>query len=185
MIARQIIFFGKPACVCCDKQCHKAWGINQRPKVQLSKTDPDDYYFLADHEIAEDAPANPRSYEGGDAKPTAYEDPENHLLNKWCIRECERSELSSVNKPGEVISPRDFSKRLYNKPESDPNESPHFICDMCGGKFPRGNENEAESEMHKYFGYIPQEERAVVCDACWDLIRPDVGTLTKPPAPPQ
>ena len=100
MIAKVIAYFDKTACVCCDQKCNKAWGISQRPRVQLQDlgTDPDDFYFLADDEIAEDAPANPRTYEGSDAKPTAYENPEEHLLNKWCVRECERFAMSA---PGE------------------------------------------------------------------------------------
>lgn len=89
--------------------CHKAWGINNRPKEQLSDDD-DDYAFLADSELGE-APEDPGTYEGGHAKPTRAED----RLNKWCFRECERS---CIAKRGEALTPPDFSKRLFNIPQN-------------------------------------------------------------------
>jgi len=58
----------------------------------------------------DDAPANPGTYEGDHAKPT---DPSGS--NKWCARQCERSDLFD---PGEPIKLPDFSKRLFNKPQS-------------------------------------------------------------------
>ena len=38
----QIIYMGQKARVCCDRQCGKAWGINNRPQIQLSEEDEDD-----------------------------------------------------------------------------------------------------------------------------------------------
>lgn len=35
-----------------------------------------------------------------------------------------------------------------------------------------GDEGEALEEMRQHFGDIPPEERAVICDACWDKIHP-------------
>jgi hypothetical protein len=105
MLTKEIIFFGQPAVVACDERCNKAWGVNQRPKVELSK-DPDDYASLADDELPE-APADPGTYEGGHGKPTRP----GERMNKWCVRECERCVFL---KPGEPILLPDYSRRRYN-----------------------------------------------------------------------
>lgn len=42
-----IIFFGQRARVICDRNCAKAWGINNRPRIDLDPNEPDDYAFLA------------------------------------------------------------------------------------------------------------------------------------------
>lgn len=106
---KDVIAFGQPLTIGCDEKCHKAWGINNRPKEQLSDDD-DDYFFLADDDLG-DAPEDPGTYEGGHAKPTRTED----RLNKWCFRECERS---CSAKRGESLTPPDFSKRLFNIPQN-------------------------------------------------------------------
>ena len=68
----EIIFCGQKAILTCDGKCNEAWGINwSGPKNTI-------------------APIDPGSYEGGHAKPT------NKQHNKWCARECERSELGSA-----------------------------------------------------------------------------------------
>ena len=82
-----ITWYGEPAAVACDGKCNKAWGINSRPRRQLSD-DEDDYVYLSDAETGE-APLNPGTYEGDCSKPH----PDSAKLNKWCVRECERSEL--------------------------------------------------------------------------------------------
>lgn len=106
MIAKAITYFGKPCAVACDAQCSKAWGINSRPRINFD--DNDDFAYYADHELGI-APADPDTYEGGQGKP---EHPDERL-NKWCVRECERSRLGEL---GELIVLDDFSKRLYNQP---------------------------------------------------------------------
>jgi hypothetical protein len=106
MIAKAIIFFEQKAILICDAQCDKAWGINNRPKNELSN-DPDDYEYLTDQEL-EDAPCDPGTYEGGHAKPTERTD----RLNKWCARECERSKI--VNQVVEDFYLKDFTKRIKN-----------------------------------------------------------------------
>lgn len=114
MAEAMILYFGQQAKVCCDLNCGKAWGINSRPKVQLSDN-PDDYAFLADVELGE-APSDPGTYEGGHAKPASPSE----FPNKWCVRECERCEMSS---PGEWMLPlgiRSFAERRYNVPSSAP-----------------------------------------------------------------
>ena len=105
MIAKSGTYFGHPIILICDAKCHKAWGINNRPEVQLSD-DEDDYAYLSDSELG-DAPADPGTYEGEDGKPTSPAE----RLNKWCARECERSRMVDPNQEFELP---DFSKRQYN-----------------------------------------------------------------------
>jgi hypothetical protein len=124
MIHLNIVYFGKQCVLACDAQCHKAWGINNRPRVYLEdptgtvypnddhhypqdeKIDGDNYAFLADDELGE-APFDPGTYEGGHAKPTLPED----RLNKWCARECERSDIADSL---DDIDLDDYSVRQYN-----------------------------------------------------------------------
>jgi len=105
MLAGIILWFGQQMILACDARCHKAWGINRRPREQLSDNE-DDFAFLADHELGI-APRDPGTYEGTDGKPTDKD----CRLNRWCARECERSVKV---KPGEWIELPDFSKRLRN-----------------------------------------------------------------------
>lgn len=116
MIQREIVYFGQRRVAACDGKCSKAWGISDRPRVQLDPEDEDDYAFLADGELGK-APGDPGTYEGGDAKPRGSR----HGLNKWCVRACERSELY---RPGESVVLRDFSRRRYNDPTKDPDYAP-------------------------------------------------------------
>jgi len=101
-----ITCFGKETKAACDNKCEKAWGINTRPKTQLSE-DEDDTVYLTDNELAE-APIDPGTYEWDDAKPMH---PDRH--NKWCVRECERCKLLEV---GEELILADFTKPIYNIP---------------------------------------------------------------------
>lgn len=89
MFAKQVKFFGNDVVLVCDGNCTKAWGINTRPRRQLS-ADEDDYEFKADHELAR-APIDPGTYEGGHAKP--IEVVKSEQMNKWCARECERCSI--------------------------------------------------------------------------------------------
>jgi hypothetical protein len=113
MIAKQILYFGHKLILVCDARCDKAWGINHRPRVQLSTSDEDDYAFLADGEVGE-APADPGTAEGDHRKPRTP----GERLNKWCCRECERS---LKVKPGEDFELPDFTRRVYNLPRADAN----------------------------------------------------------------
>ncbi len=115
MIAKAILYFDRPSCVCCDAKCYKAWGMNNRPKVQLSDN-PDDYAYLADAELGE-APAETGTWEGQDTKPLEPSE----RLHKWCVRECERSEVAPL---GITIQPRDFSVRRYNLRENADGRGP-------------------------------------------------------------
>ena len=111
IITKQVIAFGEPTLLGCDARCSKAWGINNRPRHQLSE-DPDDYAFLADSELGE-APEDPGTYEGGHAKPTQPDE----RLNKWCFRECERCASARA---GEPLKYPNLLARLYNIPTHDP-----------------------------------------------------------------
>lgn len=117
MIEKTINYFDDRVRVVCDAQCNKAWGTNSRPKIEFDEDDPDDYVWLSDGELGE-APADPGTYEGDQAKPTAYDNPEDHLLNKWCVRECERSGMMG-GRHGDY-PPHDFTKRVYNMPSRHP-----------------------------------------------------------------
>lgn len=106
MIAKAILYMGESTILICDGRCNKAWGVNNRPKEQLS-TDEDDFEYFADYELG-NAPLNPGTYEGGDGKPINTI----HRLNKWCARECERSRRVNNLEKFELL---DFSKRIKNK----------------------------------------------------------------------
>lgn len=109
-ISKVVTAFGRPTRIGCDAQCDKAWGINNRPKIQFSD-DPDDYAFLADHEVGT-APEDPGTYEGGHAKPTTPEE----RLNKWCFRECERCASCYAGREDEPMNYPNFFERIYNQP---------------------------------------------------------------------
>lgn len=105
VIVSKIKAFDEELFLVCDGKCNKAWGINARPSVQLSD-DEDDTAYLADSELGE-APADPGTYEGGHAKPRTPKH------NKWCYRECERSDTSPIN---ELPKLQSFESRVYNMP---------------------------------------------------------------------
>lgn len=102
-----IKYFSQNTKVDCDRKCNKAWGINNRPKDQLSDNE-DDYEWLSDDELPE-APEHPGTWEGRDTKPKTPD----LFPNKWCVRECERSVLSDMGKFNDPVL-EDFSKRVPN-----------------------------------------------------------------------
>jgi hypothetical protein len=113
---KAIEFSGQHCILVCDNKCNKAWGVSQRPQIKLGTQDdlddcaflpdPDDYAFKSDGELGE-APVNPGTSEGGWFKPDT-----GNPMNKWCARECERSEIVGIKG---VPKLRDFQDRLYNK----------------------------------------------------------------------
>lgn len=103
-LVKPIIFF-EPVIHTCDLKCEKAWGICGRPRIMHDEDDEDDYSYLADHEVGE-APENPGTYEGGHGKPFRPREP-----NKWCVRECERSEML---KHGDDMAVKIFDHRVPN-----------------------------------------------------------------------
>lgn len=105
----QINYFNDKVTVVCDGRCNKAWGIQNRPKIEFDDDDPDDHVLLADDELGT-APDNPGTYEGGQGKPESV----SQFPNKWCVRECERSGMMG-GRYGDY-PPHDFSRRVYNQP---------------------------------------------------------------------
>lgn len=105
MLTKQILYCGQTLVAACDGRCDKAWGINTRPRVSLSD-DPDDYVWVADSALGT-APEDPGTYEGMDGKPTEPGD----RLNRWCVRECERSRMK---RPGELIELPDMEQPRPN-----------------------------------------------------------------------
>jgi len=122
MLAKTVLDFGHPCTFACDAKCEKAWGHQHRPQVYRTQNDQwiasdepdedatipdvDDYAYLADNELGK-APFDPGTYEGGEGKPTIPLE----RMNKWCFRECERSETFEI---GEPIVLHDWNKRSYN-----------------------------------------------------------------------
>lgn len=106
MHTKIIRVFNREMVLACDGNCGKAWGISQRPEVELSD-DPDDVAYLADGELGI-APSDPGTYEGGHAKPSSPAG-----MNKWCLRQCERSDLAVGL---DTVALPDFSKRQFNQP---------------------------------------------------------------------
>lgn len=104
-----ITYFMQPAKVKCDGNCGKAWGVNNRSRIQLSEDDDEDFAWLADSELGE-APIDPGTYEGGVAKPLSAKE----FPTKWCVRECERCSMSSPDKVNEPLALKDFSHRVCN-----------------------------------------------------------------------
>lgn len=97
MISKHIIWFERPAVLACDGRCDKAFGINGRPRTQLT-SDPDDYIYRSDDEIGLAPPPGETATlsEGSDMKPSAMPLQDGERMNKWCARECERSTLAEL-----------------------------------------------------------------------------------------
>ncbi len=103
MIQKKILFGGHRI-LACDGRCNKAWGINGRPRDQFDEYEPDDYVYTGDNELGV-APGPGETVilsEGDHMKPSAVEHKNPELLNKWCVRECERSTIVGHNEPIEL-----------------------------------------------------------------------------------
>lgn len=54
-----------------------------------------------------------------------------------------------------------------------------YTCAMCGGTFKTGwSKEEAAAEAEKHYGKIPEQEKAIVCDDCYQKIHPEKFPLT-------
>lgn len=82
---RLIRYFGRMTTLSCDGRCDLAWGTwgGRRYIDDVPLTDAE---MLA---AVGPAPVDPGTTEGGDRKPG----PIDPALNKWCARNCERSEI--------------------------------------------------------------------------------------------
>jgi hypothetical protein len=105
MITKVVAAYGRMLTLTCDNNCEKAFGIRERPYIQLDGN-VDNIAWLSDDEVGI-APIDPGTDEGGHRKPTC----EKEKLNKWCFRQCER--CSEFNQGEEVIV-KSFDKRVYN-----------------------------------------------------------------------
>jgi hypothetical protein len=108
LVVSKIKGYGEEIVLACDGKCQKAWGVSNRPNIIFDEEDPDDMAFLADDELG-DAPRDSGTYEGSHGKPASP------VHNKWCFRECERSDFCEVQKLPSLVLPN-FSKRRYNQP---------------------------------------------------------------------
>jgi len=109
---KRIMFFDNEALIICDGNCKKAWGMNSRPHKQFSD-DPDDWENIPDDELGI-APDDPGTYEGSNCKPDSAKG-----MNKWCARECERSQiviLPPIGGGGE-IKIYNHNERFTNMPK--------------------------------------------------------------------
>lgn len=88
-IWKHITYFGQRCVVGCDARCDKAWGMNSRPRRPN-----DDDAYVSDSELGV-APIDPGTYEGECAKPT-QRPMTGEAMNKWCVRECERSSTADT-----------------------------------------------------------------------------------------
>jgi len=122
-----ITYCGQKAKVNCDNNCKKAFGSNTRPRVyaeipsvvfgingtsiypDVDLKDEDDWAYLSDEELGE-APKCNGHYEGGQSKPRR----EDEKPNKWCVRECERCNMSMPGKFDEKLGIKLFEKRYHN-----------------------------------------------------------------------
>jgi len=116
MPTKQILGYGQQLTMACDGRCDKAWGHNGRPKTMLSE-DLDDYVYLADDKLGT-APGPGETVglsEGGHMKPSAVPltDQDGAQMNKWCFRECERSDSF---KQGEEVKLPDLMNPRPNIP---------------------------------------------------------------------
>lgn len=53
-------------------------------------------------------------------------------------------------------------------------EKNEYKCDRCGNVYKNGwSDEEAESEANEIWGNIPEEERAIICDDCFNIKSPE------------
>ena len=101
---KKIVFFGEDSFLYCDGKCHKAWGINSRPRVKENGKE----YWISDNEF-DYAPDDPGTYEGGCGKPCIKSGRD---MNKWCARECERSKVVGIDEKLLKSNLLNFNKRV-------------------------------------------------------------------------
>lgn len=137
MIEKDIVWFGRHATTGCDNECRKAWGANYRPRVYLDRQgniisvwkgsgdritdadekgyEPRDNYAYIPDLLLNIAPNDPGTYEGGHAKPE-WRLRKADKMNKWCVRECERSVMTTYELPNEKLVLPDFNEFRFNMP---------------------------------------------------------------------
>jgi hypothetical protein len=101
-------YFAQPMKVGCDEKCNKAWGWANRPSEE--NEDGEVIYWFSDSDLG-DAPVNPGTYEGRDAKPLSPKE----FPNRWCVRQCERCTRSKFGESDKPLVYDDWNKPVYNK----------------------------------------------------------------------
>lgn len=80
-----------------------------------------------------------------------------------------------------ALNPAEENRDL---PPMNPNE---YKCAMCRGVFEKEwTDEEAVAELQEDFGAVPIEDCAVICDDCYQKVRPDANpcALDEEPMPP-
>ena len=114
-IFKHVVCWGERRTVVCDGRCDKAWGINDRPHTRLSD-DPDDIVYLPDSALGH--PGAPSTFEGGDGRPADAAQQTGQRMNRWCVRQCERSVV--VGPTEDIVLP-DLEHPRPNKPARSSN----------------------------------------------------------------
>jgi hypothetical protein len=87
-----------------------------------------------------------------------------------------------ISGPGEFAPPRRHSAETIRKMKTSArkrakrkkNKAETFVCASCSGTFEKGRpDKEALSEMEEFFGPVPEEHRAIICDDCFQKMHPD------------
>jgi hypothetical protein len=47
-----------------------------------------------------------------------------------------------------------------------------FVCAMCRGTFPMGDDDEALAELKATFGDVNPADCALLCDDCFEKVKP-------------
>ena len=79
---------------------------------EYDENEPDDYSYIPDYALGR-APTHPGTWEGDQGKPLHPSE----RLNKWCVRECERSEKVPIGDTLIEIQLPDFNRPIYNMPK--------------------------------------------------------------------
>jgi len=99
-----IQYLGQKAKVNCDGCCSKAWGNNSRARRRTGFGE-DDWEYLSDEELGT-APKDTGTVEGTHKKPYSPSE----FPNKWCVRECERCNMSQPGRWEEDLELKTFTK---------------------------------------------------------------------------
>lgn len=117
MIVRAVKVKNRTLFVACDANCNKAFGRDDRPRGDH----PDDSMYIPD-DLAPDAPIDPGSRAGADAKPRCLSE----RLNAWCRDICERSVVLDAQRAiapeasSPVVTLPDFTRWNYVDPKLGP-----------------------------------------------------------------
>jgi hypothetical protein len=129
MLSKRILMFNQHEILACDGRCDKAWGINGRPRRELSDH-PDDYVYIGDDDLGT-APSPDKTVvvsEGSHGKPSAVAliEADSERMNKWCARQCERSKLF---KPHQLLLESSLPNLQHPLPNLELRRAGAPLCD--------------------------------------------------------